>query len=194
MPGLSAQWIAQDLTINGLPASIRSVQGRLPLAEVLRYYRQHWAGRIDERVEGEWHVLATRHRDRFVSLRLRESGNGVQGVLTDSRDPASAVPKLDSTLSVPPGLVRLSHQVFRDGPARGENLTLMSSRSVAYERQAFDALYRGEGWVRIEDRAARSVTDAHVLQFLRGKQNARIVLYRDPALADGNTLILLTAH
>ena len=194
MPGMSAQWIAKDVTINGLPASMRSVQVSLPLSEVLRYYRQQWAGRIDERVEGQWHVLATRHRDRFVSLRLRASGNSVQGILTDSRDPDSAVPGLDSALPVPPGLVRLSHQVFRDGPARGENLTLMSSRSVAYERQAFDAIYRGEGWVNIEDRAAHTVADAHVLQFLRGKQSARIVFYRDPALADGNTLILLTAH
>jgi len=194
MPGLTTQWIARDMDINGVPASMRTVRGNRTLDEVLRYYRQQWAGAIDERTEGDWHVVATRQRKQFVSLRLRQSGMGVHGVLTTSLDPGMASPGLRSKLPVPPGLTRLAHQAFRDGGTRGENLTLMSSRSVAWERQAFAALYRSDGWIRVEDRVTRAVRNGHVLQFLRGKQQVRIVLYRDPELADGNTLILVTAH
>ncbi|MGI9236443.1 MAG: hypothetical protein ACR2QZ_03560 [Woeseiaceae bacterium] len=194
MPGLTTQWIARDMDINGVPASMRTVRGARSLDEVLRYYRHHWAGAIDERVEGEWHVVATRQHEQFVSLRLQQFGTGVRGVLTTSLNPGVASPGLQSTLPIPPGLTRLAHQSFRDDGARGENLTLMSPRGIAYERQAFATLYQSGGWVRVEDRATRAARDGHVLQFLRSKEHIRIVLYRDPELADGNTLILVTAH
>lgn len=194
MPGLSAQWIARDMTLNGVPASMQALSGSVSLSEVLRYYRSTWRGALDERVEGEWHVLATRQRDRFASLRLRPVGLGVEGVLTVSLDPGRAAPSLESSILVPPGLVRLAHQEFRDGAERGENLTLMSSRSVAYERQAFVSAYRGEGWTLIEDRKAGSVTDGHIIQFVQGKRSLRVVLYREATLAEGRTLVLVTKH
>ena len=194
MPGLSAQWIARDMTINGVPTDMRSVRGTVALDRLLQYYRREWAGELDERVEGDWHVLATRQRGRFISLRVRSAGNGVDGILTSSIDPAEATPSLASRLPVPSSLERLAHQAFRDGGARGENLTLAGSRSVAFERQAFDSLYRSQGWLRVEDRTTRTVADGHILQFVRGKESVRIVLYRDPALLDGRTLILVTAH
>lgn len=194
MPGLATQWIARDMELNGVPATMRTVRSHRPLAEILRYYRRQWAGAIDERIEGEWHVLATRQRKQFVTLRLRQSGTQVHGVLTVSLDPGVASPSLKSTIPVPPGIERLAHQAFRDEGARGENLTLMSRRSVSYERQSFAALYQNGGWTRIEDRATRTVPDGHVLQFLRGKEQIRIVLYRDPDLANGRTLILVSAH
>ena len=194
MPGLTAQWIARDMDLNGVPASMRTVRGDKPLAEVLSYYRRLWAGDVHERRQGEWHVLATRQHERFTSLRIRRSGAGVRGILTTSLDPEVASPNLESTLPVPHGLQSLSHQTFRDHGSRGENLTLMSSRSVAYERQAFVSLYEGDNWRRAEDRGTRTVPDGHVLQFLRGKEQVRVVLYRDPDLSDGRTLILVTAH
>lgn len=194
MPGLSAQWIARDMELNGVPASMRSVSGSLPLVEVLRHYRRQWDGALLERRQGEWHVLATRRHGRFLSLRVRGTDTGVDGVLTDSLDPGSASPSLESTLPVPPGLERLAHQTFRDHGSRGENLTLMSRRSVAFERQAFLSLYENDGWVRAADRATLAVPDGHVLELLRGKEQLRIVLYRDPGLAQGRTLILVTAH
>ena len=194
MPGLSAQWIARDMTLNGVPASMRALSGNVRLHDVLRFYRSAWRGALDERVEGDWHVLASRQRDRFVSVRLRSIGHGVEGVLTVSLDPGRATPSLESSILVPPGLVRLAHQAFRDGGERGENLTLMSSRSVAYERQAFVSAYRGEGWTLIEDRAAGSVSEGHIVQFAQGKQSLRVVIYRDPSLAEGQTLVLISAH
>jgi len=194
MPGLTTQWISRDMVLNGVPASMRTVNGDQSLAEVLKYYRQQWAGAIDERTEGEWRVLSTLQRNQFVSLRLRESGTGVRGVLTTSLDPAAASPSLNSTLAIPAGLTRFAHQSFRDQGSSGENLTLMSPRSVAYERQAFASIYRSDGWTLGEDRATRAATDGHVMQFLRDKEQVRVVLYRDPALANGQTLILVTAH
>jgi len=194
MPGLTTQWIAQDMRLNGLPASMRTVQGDRPLAEVLNYYRRLWSGAIDERRNGEWHVLATRQRNEFISLRLQASAGGVRGVLTVSADPATVAASLDSPLPVPSGITRVSHQAFRDKGSEGENLTLISRRSVAWERQAFVSLYLGEGWAHTEDRVAQSVPDGHVLQFLRGKEQVRVLLYRDPDLADAQTLILVTAH
>ena len=194
MPGLSAQWIARDMTINGVPTSIRSVHGDLKPEDVLRYYRKEWAGRLDERVEGEWRVLATRHRDRFISLRLRSTSNSVQGILTDSLDPAKATPSLASPLPIPHGLETLSRHTFTDGGIQGENLTLASRRSVAFERQAFASTFRLDGWTRMEDRAAQTVSNGHILNFVRRKESVRIVLYRDPALLDGRTLILVTAY
>lgn len=194
MPGLTAKWIAKDMVINGVPASMQSIEGRVRLDDVLRYYRNAWEGRLDERVEGNWRVLATRDRRQFVSLRLRSGGPGVEGVLTVSLDPSLATPNVASELLVPAGLVRLAHQSFRDPGVDGENLTLMSHRSVAYERQAFESLYRSDGWSSIENRATQSVYDGRVMQFLRGKQQVRVVLYRDPALANGNTLILVSSQ
>ena len=139
-------------------------------------------------------MLATRRHDRFASLRIRARGAGVEGVLTTSHDPANARPNLDSSLLVPPGLTPLARQNFRDSGSQGENLTLMSPRSVAYERQAFATLYEAEGWTRAEDRATQTVPDGQVMQFLRGKEQVRIVLYRDPDLAAGRTLVLVTSH
>ena len=69
---------------------------------------------------GEWHVLSTRQRDRFASLRIRAHGGGVEGVLTTSVDPADALPDLSSRLPVPPGLKPLARQRFRDSGSQGE--------------------------------------------------------------------------
>ena len=194
MPGLTTQWIARDMDLNGLPASMRAISGQRPLSDVLRYYRDEWSGAIDERQMGEWHVLSTRQRDRFASLRIRARGGGVEGVLTTSVDPAVALPDLSSRLPVPPGLKPLARQRFRDSGSQGENLTLMSPRSVAYERQAFASLYATDGWTVAEDRPTQTVPDGQIMQFLRGKEQVRIVLYRDPDLAAGRTLILVTSH
>lgn len=194
MPGLSSQWIARDMDLNGVPTAMRAISGPQSLGDVLAYYRRNWAGAVDERKQGEWIVLATRQRDQFASLRVRRHGSGVQGVFTTSVDPKLTTPSLESRLPVPHGLIRLSHQAFRDDGSRGENLTLMSPRSVAYERQALVSLYANEGWIIAEDRTTRTVPDGHVLQLLRGKEQIRAVLYRDPALAQGRTLILITAH
>ena len=202
MPGLEAQWIARDMTLNGVPASMRSLHGRRSLADVLTYYRRlgerlcthPCTDSVHEYRQGVWHVLAMKQRGTFASLRLRSVDGGVHGVLTTSADPATARVNLSSELPVPSGLTSLSHQSFRDRASGGENLTLLSPRSVAYERQAFVALYQNDGWTPAEDRAAKTVPDGHVLQFLRGKEQVRVVLYRDPGLASGRTLILVSAH
>ena len=194
MPGLTAQWIARDMEINGLPASMQTITGNRSLDEVLRYYRRAWSGAIDERQEGPWTVIATRQGDQFISLRLQGFGRSVRGVLTVSLDPEKATPNSKSELGIPPNLQKLGHQIFRDRGSRGENLTLMSRRSVPYERQAFASLYENDGWTKIEDRTTQSVHDGHVMTFLHGKKQVRVVLYRDPDLADGSTLILVTAH
>jgi len=194
MPGLDTQWIARDMELNGVPTSMRSVLGEQGLDEVLGFYRREWRDALDERIDGDWHVLATRQRGQFVSLRIRQAGAGVQGILTASADFAMVEPNLDSALPIPHGLTRLGHQAFRDQGSTGENLTLMSPRSVSHERQAFQSLYQRDGWVLTEDRGTQSVRNGHVLQFVRGKDQARIVFYRDPQLANGRTLILVTAH
>lgn len=194
MPGLSTEWIARDMHLNGVPASIRSVSGRRSLDQVLDYYRRQWAGRIAIRRAGSWRVLAMKSGTQFASLRIRSLGAGVQGVLTVSLDPDRATPTLDSELRIPSGLERLSHQVFNDPGSQGENLTLMSRRSVVFERQAFCALYQTDGWTMLEDRPTSSVRGGHVLTFLRAKEQVRVVLYSDTELAEGRTLILVTAH
>lgn len=192
MPGLKAQWIAEDMTLNGLPASMRTLQGDVALVDVLGYYRTLWAGELHERIDGDWRVLATRKRDRFISLRLQSAGVGVRGVMTVSADPTNRMATLDSDFPTPPGLTRLAHQTFRDGSLYGENITLMSRRGVAYESQAFRALLAGAGWTLAEDRAAATVPDAQVMHFVRAKQQARVFIYRDAELANGKALILVT--
>ena len=194
MPALSARWIAKDMQLNGLPARIRAVHGTVRLADVLDWYRRRWDGAIDEWRDGDWHVVAARRGSEFTSLRLRATPTGIEGVMTVTADPATATTPLQNDIAVPGGLRVVSQQRFRDRGSQGENLTLLSHRSLAFERQAFVALYTGNGWQLQEDRPARSVADGHVLQFSRAKEAVRVVLYRDTELADGRTLALLTAH
>lgn len=192
MPELEATWIAQDMTLNGLPVSMRALKGSVPASRVLAYYRKRWGKRLLQRRDRGWHLLAAEEGGKFVSLRLRPVGGGVEGVLTVSPKPDEHVGSVASDFPVPNGLTRLSRQTFNDRGVRGENLTLMSPRSVAFEREAFTSRLLAEGWRVDYERAAASVPNGHIGYFSKARRSATVLVYRDAELGNGNTFIYVS--
>ena len=62
-PKAQTEWVAEETVINGLPSRIESFDSQVSVAEMLAYYRAHWAhsreGAAREAQMGGWKTLTT---------------------------------------------------------------------------------------------------------------------------------------
>lgn len=194
MPKLDGEWAAERMTMNGIPASIRTISGSLSANEVIAYYEQTWrrdGKAVDKRREGEWQVIAADLGDHFVTLRVQPRAGGSIGAIVVSADPGRYIAKRETEFPLPRSVTMISHQSYLDAGVRAESITLRSPRSVNSERLAMqDELLRA-GWATVMDRPASAVADGYLMEFNKTKQYAQIFLARDPA-GSGQTLIMVT--
>ena len=193
MPGTQHSWIAREMTLNGVPSSIRQLQSERPLKEVVAHYEQSLAEENDvaRHRQGESTVLATRLRGHFVSLQLTDSTFGTEGWLVISAEPAEHDAQVESRLPLPPAFTVVSHQRHLDQSPPAETLTLSSRQSVGVARAALVATMTGAGWELRQDLPSQRRRAARSLVFTKQGDTVSGFIAADESWAE-ETLILLT--
>ena len=167
MPGATATWLAKDMNLNGIPASIQSLRFRDPIDDVVAYYRARFrqSGQVIERPRGEWTVLATRIDKRFVSLQLKADAGATVGIATFTDLPDEDATRYRGALPIPQGVDVLSHQRHNDDGRNAETVTLGAGLSVANLSATIAHAFESEGWVQSLNQPAQTFSDGHVLRF-----------------------------
>ncbi len=192
--GFTGQWIAEDLRLNGVRASLRSFRGPGETDRVVAHYRDAWqrgAGAVVRR-HGDWRVVATRDQDHFLSVHVHAMRDGVEGVVVVSEVPDPHTAPQSGNLPVPPSWLLLGRQEFVDRGRRAETVTLLSRQNVTGARIALVSAFERNGWRVVRDTAAQTLPDGYVLELRNGRRYARVFIARHHRW-DRHTLAFATA-
>jgi len=190
--GTESRWIARRTSLNGVPASLRSLRHAASLDEVVEHYRRVWRSEGDMRVEQQPDrtVLSMRLPDHFVSLQLVSSMVGTDGVLVISADPGRYLGRHIPDLPLPSGLVLLAQQTHLDGARRAETLTFVSRDGVSLVRKSLIGALGADGWLTLRDAPAATMQSGHTLLFGRENERLNAIIGRDSRWGE-STLVLM---
>lgn len=158
--GLKGEPVGEQLVVNGLPMTVRQVQGRGQAAELLDQLARDWAGEgyeVKRSRAGHWDVLAARSPDCLATLQLIER-DGLFGYFGVSRPQQARAQWLPRHLGVTlPGGVQLNSVVSgKDGGRQGHTIGFSSRRSLDDLDQFFLRQLDGAGWQGVSSHEVRS--------------------------------------
>jgi hypothetical protein len=157
--GLKGEPVGQELVVNGLPMTVRQVQGRGTSAELLERLTKEWeqAGyEVKRSRAGHWDVLAARSEQCLTTLQLidREGMFGYFGVSRPQKTQAWLPKDLGVAL---PGGVQLNSVVSGlDGGRRGHTIGFSSPRGIDDLDQFFLRQLGSKGWQGVSSHEVRS--------------------------------------
>ncbi|MFT7722007.1 MAG: hypothetical protein QM788_04125 [Roseateles sp.] len=183
-PGLKGEPVGQELVVNGLPMTVRQVQGRGVSAELLDQLARDWqqAGHEVKRSRaGHWDVLAARSEQCLATLQLIDR-SGVFGYFGVSR-PQKTQAWLPRDLGVPlPGGVQLNAAVTGlDGGRRGHTIGFSSARGIDDLDRYFLRQLSGAGWQGVSSHEVRSgaARRARIVSAQKSGAEFSLVLWED---------------
>ena len=180
MPGASAIWIAKDISLGGIPASIEAVRHAEPIDRVIDFYRHAWERYAEVQIigSGAQRIVSTRYRNRFISLQLESGPSGTDGILITSEEPGDDTAP-DATLLLPPSAHLLSQQSHRDAGKLTETLTLHSERDAAMFSADLAIEWQAAGWQTVRDLPATRPDSGRQLTLVRGSERLDAYVARD---------------
>lgn len=194
-PQGSAQWIARNMRMNGLPMSLKAFQSRLSADAVLAHYESELksSGSHDVRrsVNSPWRVLILKSPDHFITVQARAVSAGSEGTILVS--PALNPAKLELQTEFPrPSTARIVNlQQYDDAGMQSEYISMSSERSPFIEAQEFSQLLITSGWNIIDTRPTRERYRGFVLEAQRQAEQALLVIIPDAA-RPATTAIVVT--
>lgn len=183
--GLQGEPVGQELVVNGLPMTVRQVQGRGVSAELLDRMAREWqqAGyEVKRSRAGHWDVLAARSEECLATLQLIDR-QGMFGYFGVSR-PQKARGWLPKDLGIAlPGGVQLNSVVTgTDGGRRGHTIGFSSAtRGIDDLDQYFLRQLGAKGWEGVSSHEVRSgaAQRARIVSARRAGAEFSLVLWEE---------------
>ena len=177
---VSAQFVADKMSTNGLPMQIWELRSALPPNNIHEFYRQQWKNETGLRhyTVGGWTVTGVFSAKRMMTVQLMKGTSDTFGYLAvtelgkaDKRvRPGQGVP-------LPAGAKVLTDTSSIDGPHKGRTVVYQSGQSP----QAITSFYRDHylrrSWA--EDRIPASNTKQQMAQFRNRADTFTVALTRD---------------
>lgn len=176
-PQGEVRWVSRSMRMNGVPMTLQIVRSRLQPFEVFGHYesalRAKTHGETHRSTSGEWQVLGIRSPQHYITVQLRQTTAGSEGMIVVTRLPAIATFVTD--FPRPPSTRLLSVQEYDDSGFESEHLSLSSTRGVPVEARGFLNELAREGWQVTQRDAGRST----VLEAQRGAEQAFVTFTPD---------------
>lgn len=176
-PQGEVRWVVRSMRVNGVPMTLKSIRSHLQPQELFQHYeaqlraRDHMEAR--RAVRGEWHALAIKSRQHFITIQVRPSVEGSEGTITVTAIPSAV--KFTTEFPRPLTTKLLSLQEYDDAGVEAEHIGLSSPRAVPIEAQAFLHELTRFGWQATQ----RAATRGAVIEAQRGAQQAFVTLQTD---------------
>lgn len=180
MPNTRQAWIAKNIELDGVPASIRSIYHRDAIEQVTAYYQQAWSryGPVHTSKDGQQQIIAAQHRKKFVSLQLESGANGTYGVLIISEPPIPGTVD-EVQLPLPENFIVLNTQTHRDGSDNAQTITLHSNHSVERVSAELVNQWRTHGWTLLRKTPFKHSTGGREVRMRKGKQHLLAYIAQD---------------
>jgi hypothetical protein len=194
-PQGETQWVAKSMRMNGLPMTIKSFRSRLSALDVLHHYeawtRGRYANESSQAKNGDWHVLALRTNEHYISIQARDGQNGSHGTIAVSAKLEGRQLKVESRFPrpIPSQIVNL--QEYEDFGMESEHISLMSVRAPQVEAHTYASLLRREGWQLIREQPTREVTRGYVIEAQKGAQHAIVTIVPDQTDASKTAIVIV---
>jgi hypothetical protein len=193
-PQGEAQWVAKSMRLNGLPMTLKTFKSRLNAEAVLNYYEGWTRGRhADESTKsqaGEWHVLALRSEQYYITIQARATLDGSHGTIAVSPRLARAALELESRFPMPASMSIVNLQQYEDFGSESEHISLSSGRAPNIEARAFAQILERKGWELVREQRAQKMAHGYVLEAQKGAEHALITLIPAQA-ADARTAAVI---
>ncbi len=193
-PQGTAQWIARNMRMNGLPMTLQAFESRLSPDAVLSYYESQLRslGSHDVRrsVNSPWRVLMFKSHDLFVTVHARPANAGSEGTILVSPALDPGVLRLHTDFPRPPGARIVNLQQYDDAGIRSEHISLASERTPFAEAQAYSQLLVTSGWNIIDTRPTYQSHRGFVLEAQRQAEQALVVIVPDAAHPSTTAIVI----
>jgi hypothetical protein len=176
----STGWITPETRFNGIPMRMRVFSLQWPTERVVDYFLRRW--RInpshdlwgpEQRGDRTW--LMRSGNDFHISLSVRPTPGGAEGIVTVMPSRASWRQEVKTFFDVPAGL-RL---VLTQSSADGDSLILAGRLSPSADVEKLTHALEQEGWEVVDARRARTEPGAHIRFLVRPGERIQIVASRD---------------
>ena len=182
-PQGEAQWVAKSMRLNGLPMTLKTFHSRLNAEAVLNHYETWARGRHADQStrskNGEWHVLALRSEQYYITIQARATLGGSHGTIAVSPPLARVALNLESRFPTPASMSIVNLQQYEDFGSESEHISLSSTRTPSIEARAFAELLGREGWQLIREQRTQEMAHGYVLEAQKGAEHASITLIPD---------------
>lgn len=153
-PETRLSWVGKRIEQNGMPMQIVQLQSSLPLAEVLRFYREDWrnyhkpgARATVSRPVGEWQMLSTLVDEHNVVVQLKREAGQTTGFL--SATPLDTPTRQNAIARHFPrqgGALLVSSTESNDGGAKATTLILQNNYSLRANQVFYETSLQKNGW------------------------------------------------
>lgn len=192
-PRSAVQWVAENITQNGIPMQVKTFHSAAPLDAVVDFYRQEWTGNGEAAVEnqlGEWIVVGRREGDYYVTVQARAAGknetegfiavNDLAALLKERADVDDTFPRMGGTAVV-------SNTLSHDHGRAAKTLILENGYSVDANASYYAGELKSAGWLlRTSFERPESGRSTHTLYFERATESCFITV---ADAGDGKTII-----
>jgi len=150
--GMQLQWVAPDMTFNGVPMQIREFNIEKSVDQVLSYYKQQWParGKLPGAVEyplGDWQVIAAPMERCFYTVQARATGmHSSTGILAVTHAPSGPVAPRGNGFPMLSDSKVLNDINSVDGPKTARTLMLTNQFSPQANASFYERVLSQDGW------------------------------------------------
>jgi hypothetical protein len=183
--GAMMEMIAPDMTMNGIPTTIRAVHSSKSVADLITYYRNLWAPLANDKRPGsleqslnEWSLISTIQGDCFTTVQARMSGKGSYAIVSviEMQKLNKAKAKVESFPALPGSQVQ-NDFTYADGVRNARTLVITNSSDLAANVSFYKNEFSSRGWTtQIERQPESPSVKSHVFLLKRGFEEANVVI------------------
>jgi hypothetical protein len=185
--GAMMEMIAPDMTMNGVPTTIRALHSSKTVADLMTYYRELWASLATDKRPGsleqslnEWSLISTIQGDCFTTVQAKTSGKGSYALISviEKQKLNKSKPKIESFPALPGSQV-VNDFTYADGVRNARTLVITNSSDLSANVSFYKNEFSTRGWnIQIERQPESRQGKSYVFLLKRGFEEANVVISR----------------
>lgn len=183
--GARVEMVAPDMLANGVAMTVRAVESKLSVDELLAYYRQLWAplatdtrpGSMENEANG-WRVISTLQGRCFTTVQVKSRLGGSYALVAVSRKPeASLVARTAIDFPMLPGSRILNDLGYAEPVRNARTVVVANSARMSTNVEFYASELTRRGWVlmmRQQAQGPKGLSEVIVLK--KGTEEMNVVI------------------
>ncbi|MGA0570777.1 hypothetical protein ACO2Q9_08665 [Variovorax sp. VNK109] len=188
--GARVEMVAPDMRVQGSAMTMRIIESKLSVDELIGYYRDLWAplatdkrpGSREDKAPG-WRVISTIDGPCLNTVQVRAQGSGSYALLAVSQAQGTMERRNAQVTTFPalPGSKVLQDVEFVDGIRNSRTVVLTNTSNIAANQNFYVDAFRQRGWTQVMQGKADSTRGVHQVMVLkRGFEEINLVISPGP--------------
>ncbi len=188
--GARVEMVAPDMRMHGSAMTMRIVESKLSVEELLAYYRDLWAPLATDKRPGSredkspgWRIISTIDGQCLNTVQVRAQGSGSYALLAVAQAPGSVERRNAQVTSFPalPGTKVVQDMEFIDPVRNSRTIVLANKSNVQANASFYASTLKEQGWTQIMQGKPDSTRGVHQVMVLkRGFEEISLVISPGP--------------